>query len=85
MGLFSLLQAVRDYNSGMTGMTAIPSDKKMETVSQVLSQPIPANLYSTLWKEIWKAISHYRQAHDGFVRFRSEKLKDSAFWKTFMM
>lgn len=84
-GLFSLLHAVRDYNSGLSGITEIPSDKKIEIISQELSQPIPADLYSALRKEIWKAMIHYRQAHKDFIRFRRDKLKDSAFWKAFMM
>ncbi len=83
-GLFSLLQAVRDYNSGLLGITAVPADVKIETVSQILAGPIPSDLYSSLRMEIGKAIMHYRKAHDDFIRFRKDKLKDASFWKSFM-
>ncbi len=85
IGLFSLLQAVRDYNSGLAGITAVPSDKKMESISQILSQPIPSDLYCALRKEIVKAIANYRQAHEGFIHFRERNLKDATFWKAFML
>ncbi len=84
-GLYPLLWALRDYNSGLEGITAIPADQKMARISEEISLPLPSDLYSALRKEIGKAIINYRQAHENFIRFRRDKLQDATFWKSFMM
>lgn len=83
-GIQCLGQALSDYNSGMSGITAIPSDEKMARLLQLFKQPSGLSVWGNLACHSLSAILGYRRIHKDYVTFRETSLSSSRFWKDFL-
>ena len=84
-GVRYLNLAVTDVLSGFTELTKVPSDKKFAEVRAYKSDE---NVLLVILKVIYKAIFgflKYSNLKKSYVSFRSNELKDSSFWREFLM
>lgn len=83
-GIQCLCQALSDYNSGMSGITAIPSDEKMARLLQLFKQPSGLSVWGKLVYHSLSAILGYRRIHKDYVTFRETSLSSCKFWEDFL-
>ena len=84
-GVRYLNLAVTDLLSGFTELTKVPSDEKFAEVRAYKSDE---NIFLVTLKVIYKAIFsflNYSNLKKSYVAFRSKELKDSSFWREFLM
>lgn len=84
-GIRYLNLAVADMLSGFTELTKVPSDKKFAEVRAYKSED---NVLLVSLKVIHKAIFgflNYDSLKKSYIVFRSNELKDSSFWRDFLM
>ena len=77
-------QALIDYKSGISGITAIPSDKKMAQLLDLQKQPAGLNVLGKVLYRSLSTILGYYSSHDDYLQFRDKFLKSSKFWKKFL-
>lgn len=82
--IYVLLLALKDYNSGMDGITAVSAEVKMRQVSDLLKSKLPDNIGQLLYAEIKRAVVEYPLTHNKFLQFRKEKLQSNAFWNKYL-
>lgn len=83
-GVICLYYAIKDYNTGMSGITSIPADEKMAQVAKAVTRPAAISVFPKIFKEMIKSFFHYTESHRNYIDFREQKLKDAAFWEGFL-
>lgn len=85
LSLQMLAKALRDYNSGLQGITSIRADEKMKEVIQYSKEK--RNIISIILEIISLSLQsfvQYDKIRKSYLQFKKEKLKDSHFWKTYL-
>lgn len=77
-------QALIDYNSGLSGITAIPSDKKMAQLLELQKHPVGVIVLGKVVYHSLCVILGYYSSHNDCLQFRDRFLKSSKFWKEFL-
>ena len=87
IGLYYLELALRDYDSGLTGITSRPADKKMQEINDLINHfnySADRRILLTLPIQILRVILHYDQSHKDYLTFREEQLSNAHFWRHFL-
>lgn len=77
-------QALIDYNSGLSGITAISSDKKMAQLLELQKRPTGVFILGKVLYNSLSAIFRYYSSHNDYLQFRNKFLKSSKFWRKFL-
>lgn len=80
IGLQMLYLALKDYQSGLDGITAIGADEKMKQVQQYSKERKSFSIILNLLKYAIKTILLYPSTHQKYKDFREQKLKTPEFW-----
>lgn len=84
LGIRCLNQALIDYNKGLTGITSISSDKKMNQIVAMAKGPVSWLVYKDLLVNFIRVLSDYKKVHKDYIDFRQNLLKSNQFWKAFL-
>lgn len=87
IGLYCLKLALKDYDSGLTGITSLPADKKMQEINGLIdhfNHSANRRILLSLPVQILRVILHYNQSHKDYLTFRQEQLSNAYFWKHFL-
>lgn len=84
LGIRCLNQALIDYNKGLTGITSISSDKKMNQIVVMAKGPVSWLVYKDLLVNFIRVLSDYKKVHKDYIDFRQNLLKSNQFWKAFL-
>lgn len=84
LGIRCLNQALIDYNKGLTGLTAISSEEKMNQILSMVKEPLSLLVIFDLMMNFIKTVFNYKTSHKDYITFRKQSLNSSTFWKKFM-
>lgn len=85
VGLHMLYFALKDYNTGLTGITEVGSDDKMQQI-QAYARALPSLcIIPKIIIYAIKTIFLYKKIHLDYVEFRRKKLNNNCFWKRFLL
>ena len=84
LGIHCLNQALIDYNKGLTGLTAISSEEKMNQILYMIKSPSSLLSFTSLLLNIIKSLVNYKNIHKDYITFRKKLLRTTTFWKEFM-
>lgn len=84
LGIRCLNQALIDYNKGLTGLTVISSEEKMNQILYMIKSPSSPSSSISLLLNITKSLINYKNIHKDYISFRKNLLRTTAFWKEFM-
>lgn len=87
IGLYCLELALIDYDSGLTGITSLPADKKMQEINDLINhfnRSANRHVLLSLPVQILRVILNYHQSHKDYLTFRQEQLSDDYFWRDFL-
>lgn len=84
MGLHMLCLALQDYSTGLTGITKIGSDVKMQQIQAYARQKVSVLSFFQVMFAAAKSIFLYYNSHDNYITFKNAQLKESYFWKKFL-
>lgn len=84
LGIHCLNQALIDYNKGLTGLTAISSEEKMNQILYMIKSPSSLLSFTSLLLNIIKSLVNYKNIHKDYITFRKNLLRTTTFWKEFM-
>lgn len=84
IGIRCLNQALIDYNKGLTGITAVSSEEKMNQIVAMIKGPVSWSVYKDLLVNFTRVLSGYKKVHKDYIDFRQNLLKSNQFWKTFL-
>lgn len=79
-----LNQALIDYNKGLTGITSISSEEKMNQIVAMVKGPVSWSVYKDLLVNFTKVLSDYKKVHKDYIDFRQNLLQSNEFWKAFL-
>ena len=78
---------MKDYDSGLTGITSLPADKKMQEIIDLIghfNHSTDRHILLTLPVQMLRVILHYNQSHKDYLTFRQERLSNAHFWRRFL-
>ncbi len=84
VGIRCLNQALIDYNKGLTGLTLISSEEKMDQILHMIQSPATLSCFISLLLNIIKTLIYYPKTHKDYISFRKNSLRTTIFWKKFM-
>lgn len=84
IGIRCLTQALIDYNKGLTGITAVSSEEKMNQILFMVKESVSWSVYKDLLVNFIRVLSDYKKVHKDYITFRNQLLKSNTFWSVFL-
>lgn len=84
LGIRYMNQALIDYSKGLTGLTTVSSEEKMDQISKMKDESVSLLAFFGLLINIARTLINYNNLHKDYIDFRINILHSSRFWSTFL-